>query len=189
MSDELPEQYEAFAQYYATDFNASRSAIRAGYSSNGAGVQGFRLLKNAKITARIKEIREEIAESLDVSEKRIIQEYAKIAFTNLEDVVDWLNTEPTLRKAQEISPPAHGAVSEITRTETPTGIVTTKIKLHDKRGALDSLARYKGMFNDKIEHSGTVKTETSFWVKFVPLRKNGTSDTSDSSVSLPPETD
>lgn len=171
---ELSPQYELFAQHYAADFNASRAAIRAGYSPNGAGVQGFRLLKNAKISERIREIRDEIADSLDISEKRIIQEYAKIAFTNLEDVVDWFNRDPSLRDATDISPPAHGAVSEILVTETRIGEdmvkVATKIKLHSKQNALDSLARYRGMFTERIDLNATV--EGSFSVEFTGSNEN-----------------
>lgn len=182
------DQQEKFAQEYVVDLNATRAATRAGYSPKGAHVQGFRLLNDVKVSERIAELKAKLSVRMEITQERVIEEYAKIAFSNVEDVVAWINADPKLRASGEISHAAHAAISEITVTPNAFGNVT-KVKLHDKKGALDSLAKHLGILTDKVEHSGTVKTETSFWVNFVPLRKNGTPDTRDPSVSLPPKTD
>lgn len=173
----LNPQQERFAQEYAVDLNATRAAIRAGYSADCAHVQGSRLLSDDKVSERVDELKNKIAKRLDVTTERIVREYEKIAFTNLEDVVEWITGDPELRKSGEIETPAHGAISEITRTETLTGNVTIKVKLHDKRGALDSLARYKGMFKDSLELSG--KVDGNFWIDFTKkdAKNNDTGET------------
>lgn len=160
----LNPQQERFAQEYAVDLNATRAAIRAGYSAATAYSQGPRLLNDVGVAKRIEELKEKITKRIDITAERIIREYEKIAFTNLEDVVDWISGDPMLRSAADIETPAHGAISEITRTESKLGDITIKVKLHDKRGALDSLARYKGLFNDRLELGG--KVEGSFWIDF-----------------------
>lgn len=48
---------KAFVREYITDFNATRAAIRAGYSENGANVQGFRLLTNANVAKCVSKVR------------------------------------------------------------------------------------------------------------------------------------
>lgn len=173
----LNPQQERFAQEYAVDLNATRAAIRAGYSAATAYSQGPRLLNNVEVSERVDELKNKIAKRLDVTTERIVREYEKIAFTNLEDVVEWITGDPKLRASGEIETPAHGAISEIIRTESKLGDVTIKVKLHDKRGALDSLARYKGMFNDSLELSG--KVEGSFWIDFTKqnAKNNDTGET------------
>ena len=173
----LNPQQERFAQEYAIDLNATRAAIRAGYSADCAHVQGSRLLSDDKVSERVDELKNKILKRLDITTERIVREYEKIAFTNLEDVVDWISGDPRLRSAADIETPAHGAISEITRTESKLGDITIKVKLYDKRGALDSLARYKGMFNDSLELSG--KVDGNFWIDFTKqnAKNNDTGET------------
>lgn len=49
------EKYDLFVDYYLESFNATQSAIKAGYSKNTAGQQGYRLLKNVYIHQKIQE--------------------------------------------------------------------------------------------------------------------------------------
>lgn len=48
-------QHEAFALEYTIDFNGTQAAIRAGYAEGSAHVTASRLLRNAKVAARIQE--------------------------------------------------------------------------------------------------------------------------------------
>lgn len=48
---------ERFCRYYLTEPSATRAAVKAGYSPNGAGQAGHRLLKNVEILQRIDAIR------------------------------------------------------------------------------------------------------------------------------------
>ena len=51
----LSEKQQRFADEYLIDLNATRAAIRAGYSEKTAAAQAARLLKNVNISAYIKE--------------------------------------------------------------------------------------------------------------------------------------
>ena len=51
----LNEKQQRFADEYLIDLNATRAAIRAGYSEKTAAAQAARLLKNVKVSAYIKE--------------------------------------------------------------------------------------------------------------------------------------
>ena len=51
----LNEKQQRFADEYLIDLNATRAAIRAGYSEKTAAAQASRLLKDVKVSAYIKE--------------------------------------------------------------------------------------------------------------------------------------
>jgi phage terminase small subunit len=53
----LNPKQEAFCQAYASGLSLTQAYIRAGYSENGAGQSGERLLKNADIAKRVDELR------------------------------------------------------------------------------------------------------------------------------------
>ena len=77
-----------FVQEYLIDLNATQAAIRAGYSANGADVQGARLLANARISVAIHEAMAERSKRTEITADRVLSEYARIAFakTSLADV-------------------------------------------------------------------------------------------------------
>ena len=52
----LNERQKAFCEYYASSFNATESAIKAGYSKKTAYSIGQRLLKNVEIKSYIEEL-------------------------------------------------------------------------------------------------------------------------------------
>lgn len=82
MSDTLRNpRWEAFARAYAGDCwgNAGRAYVAAGYSENGAGQAGHRLLKNVEIGERIKALREERYRMMAVDRAWILAERLKIA--------------------------------------------------------------------------------------------------------------
>lgn len=62
----LTAKQELFCQEYIIDLNATQAAIRAGYSERTANAQASRLLANVKVSARIKELKDERAEKLEL---------------------------------------------------------------------------------------------------------------------------
>ena len=62
--DKLNRKQERFVDEFMEDFNATKAAIRAGYSAKSARVQGHRMITNANIAAEIQHRKEEIAERI-----------------------------------------------------------------------------------------------------------------------------
>lgn len=58
---------EIFIREYLKDLNATRAAIAAGYSENGARVQGVRLLTNPNVKKRIEQLLAKKTEKLDIT--------------------------------------------------------------------------------------------------------------------------
>jgi phage terminase small subunit len=150
---------ERFVNEYLIDYNATQAAIRAGYSDKTAYSQGQRLLKKVEVKAAIEEGMKKIGKKIEITQERIAEEIAKIAFSNMHDFAEYGTREVTIGvddKGQPIrekrniillkeSAETDGTlVSEVKNTQT--GVA---IKLHDKIKALELIGRFKAMFTDK----------------------------------------
>lgn len=87
--------------------------------------------------ARLDEIAERAAR-LNITEDRVLEEYGRIAFADLRNIVEWDNTGMKVKADGEL-----GAVAEI--VQSASGGQPYRVKLYDKRAALDAIARYLGM--------------------------------------------
>jgi len=151
----LTGKQERFIAEFLIDLNATQAAIRAGYSADTAYSIGSENLKKPEILNAIAEARAKIATMLEVTAERIIAEYAKLGFSNMAHYTRIHHGDPYI-DLSAVSLDQFAAIAEVTsedytegRGEDSRDIKKTKIKLHDKKGALDSLARHLGMFNDK----------------------------------------
>ncbi len=172
----LSPKQKRFVEEYIIDLNATQAAIRAGYSEKTARSQGQRLLTNVDIENEIQRAMDKRSLRTEITADMVLREYAKIGFSNISDylkvnsretVVDYKENEegersPVTEWVQSvelydtdgIGKEKMDAVAEIKQTRD--GIA---LKLHDKKGALDSIARHLGMFTDKIEHSGGTESK------------------------------
>ena len=66
-TDTLTPRQERFCREFLVDMNGTKASVRAGYSEKTAYSQASRLLKNAKVAARIAELQAETAKRLDVT--------------------------------------------------------------------------------------------------------------------------
>jgi phage terminase small subunit len=62
-----------FVDEYLIDFNASRAAIAAGYSSSGAKVQGSRLLTNVNVRRLVERRQEATSERLRITRDDVVK--------------------------------------------------------------------------------------------------------------------
>jgi phage terminase small subunit len=143
-----------FVEEYLVDLNATQALIRAGYSAHSAGHNAYALLKRPEVKAGVSRGRARLARSSKVSAERVIQEYAALAFSDLRQLVDWGPDGVVPKAAGEISDDAARALAEVSDTRSRAGNGTVKVKLHDKKGALDALARHLGLFVERHEVTG-----------------------------------
>jgi phage terminase small subunit len=149
-----------FVDEYLIDRNATQAAIRAGYckgTKNKKSPQtvAHDLLRLPWVIEEIDKKQARIAQKLEITSENIAREYARIAFANFADFGKWGGGNFDLTDSDSLTEDQTRAVQEVSQTVTRDGGSIT-IKLHDKKGALDSLAKHLGMFVDKIEHSGSL---------------------------------
>lgn len=144
---------EKFIEEYVMKGNAAEAARNAGYSVKTADRIGHKLLRKVEIADEIARRRAELRKTCATPE-RIVREYLQLLNANMKDYAAWGPDGVKPRPSDALTDDQAAAISEI--AETQAGI---KIKLHDKKGILDSLARIAGMFVEKVEHSGKLEYE------------------------------
>ena len=143
----LPRQHRMwlFAQEYVLDHNATQAAIRAGYSKRVAHVNGPRLLSNASVQTWIAEAQELKARSRDITVERVLEEYRRIAFAQTTDMVTLKGGWVQISDTDSLTTEQKSAISQIRQKKDG----ELEVRFYDKQKALDSLAKYLGLFSDK----------------------------------------
>lgn len=151
----LTDKQLRFCEEYLVDLNATKAAIRAGYSEESAGSIGHENLKKPDVQEYISRRQKELQEATGITQKRVLEEYAKVAFL---DIRKYYTVDGALKPIRELDDDAAGALAGVEVYEEKTGEEdveatgsTKKIKTYDKVKALDSLARHLGMFTDKMD--------------------------------------
>jgi phage terminase small subunit len=162
--NKLTAKQQKFVDEYLIDLNATQAAIRAGYSDKTAQEQGSRLLSNVMVQAEIEAKRKRLEVKTEITAEKVLQEYAKIAFSNIGEFVDWNNGGIILKPSEELTKDQLACVSEVSESKTKFD-TTVKFKLHDKLNALQKLGDHLGIFKKIVEMSGkdggAIKVESS----------------------------
>lgn len=150
-----------FCDEYLIDLNATR-AYKIAYPSckkdETANANSSRLLRNDKVKEYIEIKQKELEEKSGVTQQRIIDELAKIAFADIRKAYDG---NGNLKSIQDIDDETAGAIVGIESFEEYEGRGedreyigdTKKIKMADKIRAAELLGKHLGMFKEKIEIS------------------------------------
>ncbi len=165
---QLTPKQEAFVAQYLLDLNATQAAIRAGYSEKTATEQGSRLLTNVKVQEAIAKGREKTAAKLEITKERIVEELAKIGFSNMLDYMRAGTDGDPYLDFSNLTREQAAALAEVTvedfkdgRGEDARDVRRIKFKLHDKKGALVDMAKMLGFMIEKHEHSGEISLTVS----------------------------
>lgn len=130
----LNEQQELFCYHYMKTFNATNSAVRAGYSSTFAHQKAHTMLKNPKIKKFLAHIKEHRNGEVFVDSMRIVQEYMKIAFADMTDFVKFGPDGLRLKASEGVDGQLITKIKE--------GRDGISIELADKLVALQRLEKY-----------------------------------------------
>lgn len=179
MSDGLTNRQKRFVEEYLVDLNATQAAVRAGYSEKTAGAAGSRLLENVNVALAIERAQADRSKRTGITQDMVLNELAKIGFADIRKAVNWgkspvdttsENADPNglrmypveLVASEQIDDDTAAAVSEVSLTQ-----AGVKIKMYDKKAALDSIGKHLGMFTDKVDmsHTGNILFETVYEAK------------------------
>ena len=171
MAKGLTAKQQRFVDEYLVDLNAKQAAIRAGYSPGAAKEQGSRLLTYDNVAEAVANGMEKRASRTEITQDMVLRELAKIGFADIRQAVAWgsrpepkedaeddddLRIYPVeLISSEEIDDDIAAAVSEVSLTAQ--GV---KIKMYDKKAALDSIGRHLGMFKDNVSIDASDKFVT-----------------------------
>lgn len=149
----MTEKQKIFADEYLIGLNATR-AYKAAYPSvkndETAAAAAARMLRNVKVQKYISDRMEERQKRTEVTQDRVVEELAAIAFSKVTDYVEIRSNGAIgvviIKPTSELSDVQIRAIAGI--KEGANGI---ELKLNDKEKALELLGRHLGMWNDKLE--------------------------------------
>lgn len=157
----LNDKQRRFVNEYLIDLNATQAAIRAGYSQRTANEQGARLLAKVSVQNEVVKLMGDREARTEITQDRVLQELARLAFL---DVRKAFNSDGTLKDITELDDETAAAVSGLDvielMDEDNKSCRLKKIKLSDKRAALELIGRHLGMFKDKLEVIATSYVQT-----------------------------
>ena len=142
----LTDKQQRFCDEYLIDLNAKQAAIRAGYSPNSAEQQASRLLRIVKVQNEIDKKMAERSRRTGINQDRVLMEIAKLAFVNIDDVIDLHTAEVRADATKEDL----ACIQSVKIKPTEFG-TEREIKLCDKKPNLELLGRHLGMFKDKVD--------------------------------------
>lgn len=141
---------QRFVAEYLKDPNATQAALRAGYSPKTAHDIGSENLTKPAILEAIQAGQAKLLEKAGITAERIIEEYKKIAFSDFRQFAKWGPDGVRLVDSEALSDESAACVAEVSETTSKDG-GSIRFKLHDKKGALDSLAKHLGMFVERVD--------------------------------------
>lgn len=150
----LSAKQQLFVDLYLTTFNATQSALAAGYSDKTAYAQGARLLKNAEISEAIRARLDETA----MSANEVLMRLAEHARGDIDNYLDEAGNFdlPKARQAAKTKLIRKFKTKTTVRTFGETEVETTEVEfeLYDAQAALSLLGKHHALFTDKTELTG-----------------------------------
>lgn len=172
----LTKRQQRFVDEFLVDGNATRAAIRAGYATSSASVQGSRLIGDANVAAEIASREADMLKACRLRAYRVLNEVAIIAHSDPDDYT--VSDEGVLTLSPGAPPDAMRAVASIKRKVVyqKNGSVerTVEYRLWDKNSALDKAMKHLGIISDKVDHTSGGKP-ISFTLR-IGERPNGADD-------------
>ena len=145
----MTDKQKIFADEYLIDLNATR-AYRKAYPNckkdSSADAAARKLLGNTRIQKYISERMNERQKRTEVTQDRVLQELAYIAFARVTDYATVKDDVVKIKNTDELTEEQIRAISGIKE-----GKFGIELKLNDKEKALELLGRHLGMWNDKLD--------------------------------------
>ena len=148
----MTKKQKIFADEYLIDLNATRAykvAYPAVKRDETAAQAGSRMLRNVKVERYIQERMQARQERTEITQDRVLEELAAIAFARTTDYAEVKDGRVLLKNTEILTEQQIRAIAGI-----KDGKYGIEIKLNDKEKALELLGRHLGMFKDRVEVSG-----------------------------------
>ncbi|MGF2082020.1 terminase small subunit [Enterococcus casseliflavus] len=201
-NDDLTEQQKLFCLYYLQSFNATKAYQQAyGCDYNSARSNSIRLIAKDSIKIELKRLKAELQQDVFLDVKDLIREYAKQAFADITDFVEFSSTEHKLYeydeagekqevfneftgeletyKSSQVSLKNSEEVDGTLIQEVKKGKDGVSVKLYDKQKAMAELMKYIEI--DELHNAQIKKAKADAEISQFKAEalKNGTTQTTE----------
>ncbi|MGL5427759.1 MAG: terminase small subunit [Cetobacterium sp.] len=138
----LTEKQRKFCVYYMQSFNATQSAIKAGYSKDSAMEQGCRLLRNIKVKEYLTELKENYEYDDFLTTKMLLERHKKIAFS---DYKEFVNSDGEVTDLSNVDGTLIRKITTKRSASTTGNSYSSTLELEDRSKSLDFLNKFYGV--------------------------------------------
>jgi len=142
----MDEKRRRFVREYLKTLDAKEAGRRVGFTNAAGAHRALRWLKEPAVAQAVERGLAARRRRKLLSADRVLEEFARIAFADIRDYATWDGKSVTFLPGDELSDDAAAAIAEIARVGK-----APRIKLHDKKAALNALARHLGLFAPRAE--------------------------------------
>lgn len=161
MTKKLTDKQRRFVEEYMVDMNATKAAIRAGYSEKTAAVIGAENLIKPNVQEALAQAQTALSIRTEITQDMVMAELAKIGFANMNNYMGITEDGDPFMDLSKLTADQAAAMAEVTVEDFKDGrgdgardVRRIRFKLYDKRAALVDIGRHLGMFKDKVELTG-----------------------------------
>jgi phage terminase small subunit len=145
----LNEQEKLVCQRYIETHNRRKAWVAAGHIDNlNSQKSAQRFFSRQEVMQYVEHLAEKRRERIEVSGEKLIAELSKIAFVNIQDIMDWNDDQQKyiLKTPSQMSEDAMAAIAEISESDIKGagGAITRGVKLHPKLPAIKMLLHHLG---------------------------------------------
>jgi phage terminase small subunit len=140
--------------------NLAQAAVSAGYAEKSASNMARLLMKKSSVRASLRKFRERIEERTGITKARVLNELARLGFSDIGNYFEVKDGRVSFN-LEELTRAERAAIQELTIEETAEGkgknrrpVTRTKLKLANKREALELLGRHLKLFEENTQGPG-----------------------------------
>lgn len=155
----LPRELEAI-HYLMRGYTQKDALLAAGYSASVAKDNSHTVFQRPRVQKELKRRREKMAAKKRVSEEWVLERLMKIADASLGDLLEFDDEGKVRYNWDKLTPEMRYALTGMKTREYKEGrgpdatpVTEMKPEMADKLRALDMIAKYLGMFTEKVEVS------------------------------------
>ncbi len=146
----LTDKQQIFVDEYLKDLNATQAAIRAGYSPRTAAETGHKLCQKRLVADAIACAKADRSRRTGISQDRVLEELARVAFCTPSDVLDLNTAEVKSTAGEDDLKVIAGVKVKYVPHKNESGdyeeAIEREVKLCDKFKVLDMLCKHLGMY-------------------------------------------
>jgi phage terminase small subunit len=175
----LTNRQNRFINEYIIDLNATKAAIRAGYSEKTAGTIAEQNLRKLEIQEAIKEALDAQQKRTNITADRTLKEIASIGFFNAKRLFDNDGKPKGIHELDDEVAAAISGIEVVTIGNNELGVgQVMKYKISDKNSALEKLCKHLALYApQEVDVKNTVKMDANispleYYKRMVGLTKN-----------------
>lgn len=149
---------QLFVLEYRKDLNATKAAIRAGYSKKTAASQGEALLRKPEIAALVKAATAKQLERADLTAARVLEEMRRLGFANVQDLFDANGDMIPIHKLTREQAACISSFEVVMKNATAgDGKIdrVLKFRMWDKRATLEMLGKHFALLTERVQIEAT----------------------------------